>query len=120
MESTETTTVYYDGACPICTREIGLYRRCAGAERVDWVDVAARDAGSAAAPDLPRADALARFHVRGPDGALVSGAAAFATLWRALPAWRWLGRLAAVPPVTAVLELCYRAFLVVRRVARRS
>jgi predicted DCC family thiol-disulfide oxidoreductase YuxK len=77
-------TVYYDGACPLCRAEIGHYRRCEGAERVAFVDVAMQEPGDG----LSRAEALTRFHVRGPDGALVSGAAAFARLWRSLPRWR--------------------------------
>lgn len=65
-------------------------------------------------PDLDRAAALARFHVRRPDGTLVSGAAGFAALWRALPGFALLGRLASVPPVTTLGELAYRLFLPLR------
>jgi predicted DCC family thiol-disulfide oxidoreductase YuxK len=114
MDEPRKPTVYYDGACPVCAREIGVYRRCAGAETVDWVDVAALDHDAKAAHDLSRADAMARFHVRGEDGKLVSGAAAFATLWRALPAWRRWGRVAGWPPLAALLEALYRGFLAVR------
>lgn len=115
METAAKLTVYYDGACPICSREIGVYRACDGAERIEWVDVGAARAPESVAPDLSRADARARFHVRSADGSLVSGAAAFATLWRALPAWRRLGRLAAWPPATRLLEALYRGFLALRR-----
>ena len=49
---------------------------------------------------LSRDSALARLHVRGPDGQLASGARAFTTLWRSLPRTAWLGRLLRVriPP----------------------
>jgi hypothetical protein len=33
-------TVYYDGSCPICSREIGFYRARPGADGFDWVNVA--------------------------------------------------------------------------------
>jgi predicted DCC family thiol-disulfide oxidoreductase YuxK len=36
-------TVYYDGGCPICAREIGFYRARPGAEGFDWVNVAGVD-----------------------------------------------------------------------------
>ena len=85
----ETLTVYYDGACPLCRAEIGHYRRCRGAERIAFVDVAPD--GAPLGPDLDRAAARARFHVRDADGRLRSGAAGFARLWSALPGWRWLG-----------------------------
>jgi predicted DCC family thiol-disulfide oxidoreductase YuxK len=118
MEPDAKTTVYYDGACPVCVREIGAYRACAGAERIDWVDVAALGDGAAVAPGLSRTQAMARFHVRTADGALLSGAAAFAALWRVLPAWVRLGRIAAWPPVALVLEAAYRSFLKLRRLWR--
>ena len=114
-------TVYFDGSCPLCRAEIGHYRRLDRDAAVDFADVSAdRTPG----PDLPRQAAMARFHVRLPDGRLLSGAAAFAALWRTMPQpWRALGHVAGWRPVTLVLEGLYRAFLPVRpalsRAARR-
>jgi predicted DCC family thiol-disulfide oxidoreductase YuxK len=106
-------TLYFDGACPVCAREIAMYRRQPGAEGVRWVDVAQCDA-SALGGDLTREAAMARLHLRRPDGRLVSGAAAFTQLWRALPRWSWLGRLLGTGPALWLLEAGYRAFLKVR------
>jgi predicted DCC family thiol-disulfide oxidoreductase YuxK len=61
---------------------------------------------------------MARLHLRQPDGALVSGAAAFAGLWRALPRWSWAGRLLGSGLGLWLLEAGYRAFLAVRPVWR--
>lgn len=104
-------TVYYDGSCPLCRREIALYRRQRGAERLAWHDLSA---GAPTGPDLSCAAALRRFHVRDAQGRLHSGAAGFARLWRSLPGWRALGWLAAVPPISWLLELAYRGFLPLR------
>lgn len=62
---------------------------------------------------IDRNEALARFHVR-EDGRILSGAAAFAAMWRAIPTLRWLGLLARWRPVERVLEGAYRGFLVIR------
>ena len=86
-------TVYYDGACPVCRREIGFYQKRTGAE-VSYCDVAAE---ACPAPDLTREEALKRFHVRLADGALVSGAAAFLALWRETPGFRLVGAAALRP-----------------------
>ena len=59
MSAEPALTVYYDGACPLCRREIGFYRDCRGAEAVAWVDIAG--SAEAPAPDLPRAAALAQW-----------------------------------------------------------
>lgn len=104
--------VFYDGGCPLCRAEIGLYRKAAGAQELEFVDI------SDPAADLPvglsREAALARFHLRASDGRLVSGAAAFAELWSHLPRWRGLARIARWPGVSALLELAYRGFLRLR------
>ena len=107
-------TVYYDGACPLCRAEIGHYRRCRGAGRIDFVDVATGSAATDLVTGLDRAMARRRFHVRDADGVVHSGAAAFARLWAVLPRWQWLGRLVGFPLVLPLAERAYRAFLPLR------
>lgn len=106
------TTVYYDGSCPLCRTEIDFMRRRDRDGRVEFADIAADPSvlPEGLAPDR----AMARFHVRGPDGALHDGAAGFAAMWAELPALRPLARLARVPGVIWVLERLYRGFLRVR------
>jgi len=105
-------TVLYDGACPLCRREVGVYQGLVPLEPVQWLDVSAPAA--ALPPGGNRQRYLARFHVRRADGEVLSGAAAFVALWAALPGWRWLARVGALPGVTPLLELAYRGFLVLR------
>jgi 3-demethoxyubiquinol 3-hydroxylase len=112
-------TVYYDGACPVCSREMAMYRQQPGGDACSWVD-ASRCSASELGPGLDPQRALARMHVRQADGTLVDGAAAFILMWQALPATRGLGRLAALPPWPWVLELGYRLFLRVRPLWRKS
>ena len=102
-------TVWFDGGCPLCLREIALMRRLDRAGAIDFVDAAE---GGGDCP-LDRADLLARFHAR-EDGQLLSGAAAFAAMWRAIPLLRPFGLLARQRPVLAVLEFSYRRFLRLR------
>lgn len=111
-------TVFFDGACPLCTAEIGLYQKCAGAERVAFVDVSAAP-DAPVAPGLSRGDAMKRFHVMHPDGRIQSGGRAFADLWAILPGWARLGRAFQSRAAGAVLELAYRAFLPVRPYLQR-
>ena len=103
--------VYYDGACPLCRREIAFYRARDGADRVAWIDVSA---AAQPAPDLAQSQALARFHVRTQSGELLSGGAAFAGLWQALPGFRLAGRVFALRPLAWLLEFAYTHFLKLR------
>ena len=109
---TAALTVYYDGACPLCRREVSFYRRLDGEERIVWEDVSKPDAEPGC--DLSRESALQRFHARRRDGQLESGAAAFVAVWRQLPGFRVLAPLAAWPPVLRLLERAYRGFLKAR------
>lgn len=101
-------TIYYDGSCPLCRREIALYRRLPAARRLHWQDVSQ---GEGLGEGLSCEMAMRRFHVRDNQGRLFSGGAAFARLWRALPGWRVAGWLFAWPPLSWLLEGTYRVFL---------
>ncbi len=111
-------TVYFDGACPLCRREINLYRKLKGSNDIDWVDVATAD-DEALGPDLTSGLAQQRFHVRDKDGQLASGASAFAQLWIALPSTSWLGRFTALPGIRHVADVAYVGFLAIRPLIQR-
>jgi len=106
--------VFYDGSCPLCRAEIGLYREARGSEALEFVDLS--DPAATLPENLSRAEALARFHVRTADGRLVSGAAAFGELWSHLPRWRGFARVARWPVMRFLLERAYRVFLKLRPV----
>lgn len=113
MSSTNTAlTIYFDGSCPLCRAEISHYRGQIGASRLYFRDVSRAD--QPLEPDLTRADAMSRFHVRRGDGQLVSGAAAFVRIWSELPRWHWAARIASIPGVMTLLEVGYRLFLPAR------
>jgi predicted DCC family thiol-disulfide oxidoreductase YuxK len=101
--------IWYDGACPLCRREIALMRLLDRREAICFVDISS---GESSCP-VDRKDALARFHAS-EDGHILSGAAAFAAMWRHIPILRPLGIAARNATVLAVLESLYTAFLRVR------
>ncbi len=101
--------VWYDGGCPLCRREIALMRRLDAAQAITFIDVASEDATC----PLDRGELLSRFHAA-EDGRILSGAAAFAAMWRAIPRLRLIGLAARNPLVLAVLERLYRLFLRIR------
>ncbi len=95
-------------------------RRLDRAGAIQFIDAA----DDATVCPLDRGQLLARFHAR-EDGQILSGAAAFAAMWRAIPLLRPLGLLARNRLVLAVLERLYVQFLRVRPglqrvIARRS
>lgn len=113
--TTEPLTILYDGACPLCRREIahvrGLAER-APQSALRFVDISAPASGDFC--DLERTRLLARFHVERADGTRLDGAAAFVAMWQRLPGWRWLALVARLPGGLVLLEFAYRQFLRIR------
>lgn len=106
--------VWFDGNCPLCRREIAMMRRLDQAGAITFVDLAS---GPENCP-LDKAELLARFHAL-DNGRLVSGAEAFAAMWRAIPRLRFLGLLAQNRLILALLEQAYLLFLRVRPALQR-
>jgi predicted DCC family thiol-disulfide oxidoreductase YuxK len=102
-------TVWYDGACPLCLREIALMRRLDKGHAIEFIDVAQPDSVC----PLDRQELLLRFHAK-ENGILLSGAAAFAAMWRAIPFLRPLGLMAKNKWVLVALEWLYLRFLRIR------
>ncbi len=109
MAAMDEVVVWFDGGCPLCRREIALMRRLDKRGAVTFQDV--QEAGSVC--PLPRDDLLERLHAC-ENGRMLSGAAAFAAMWRAIPPLRPLGLLARSPHVLSALEGLYLMFLKVR------
>jgi predicted DCC family thiol-disulfide oxidoreductase YuxK len=102
--------VWFDGDCPLCRREIALMRSLDRRRAIDFIDLSS---STPEACPVDRTALLARFHAS-EGGRLLSGAAAFAAMWRAIPLLRPLGLAARSPLVLAGLEAAYRVFLRMR------
>jgi predicted DCC family thiol-disulfide oxidoreductase YuxK len=110
-------TVYFDGQCPLCAREIAHYRGHVHDTSVSFVDIAGDDF-DAARYGLDRDRVRQVFHVK-VDDAMHTGIDAVIAMWHAVPRYRWLARLARLPGVYAVANLGYRVFARFRPYLRR-
>lgn len=109
MSSQAQVTVWFDSDCPLCVREIRLMRRLDRRQAINFVSIQ----GATGCP-ISTDELMARFHAQERGEPIVSGAAAFAAMWRAIPVLRPLGHLARFRPVLWTLERMYRGFLAVR------
>ncbi len=78
-------TVYYDGDCPVCSREVSIYRRLDRAGRIRWQNLAVDLDDS-----LDVEAAFRLLHVRDSDGAMHIGFAAHLVMWQSLPGFHLL------------------------------
>ena len=106
-------TVFYDGACGLCRREVAFYRRLDWRGRIAWADVARDDAALRLCP-IDRKTARARLHLARADGGLASGAEAFVEIWRRLPGFHLLVPFTRLPGALGLLERAYLRFLKLR------
>ncbi len=102
-------TVYYDGKCGLCRREIEYYKRVAPADRFVWLDIAT-DPASLADLDISQADALRRLHARDASGVVYVGVAAFIAIWQGLNYWRYLAMIVNLPFLKPLAAFTYDRF----------
>ena len=105
-------TLYFDGACPLCRREIGLLRRLDRRGRIAFEDVSPEGAQPSCLVD--RAALLERFHAKLPNGEVVSGARAFTEAYARVPGLGWARALGRFGPTRTMLDWLYARFLRVR------
>jgi len=102
-------TVFYDGDCPLCRREIAHYRRMDSRERLHWVD-AVNEPETLAEHGLSLERAMTELHVLDGAGRWQRGVDAFMVIWQHLPAYRWLAKLVTVLGLRRPLGFSYRRF----------
>ena len=106
--------IFFDGECPICSREIHFYKRKAGTVRCEWVDVN-RLSEEFIPNGYTRDDLLKRFYVNHPTEGITSGAMAFALLWQEIFGWHWVVDALKVPIIGQTCDFTYRVFLFIRQ-----
>ena len=102
-------TMFYDGGCSLCGREVAHYRRIDRANRVQWVDISANP-GLLASVSIRYEEAMARLHVVDRSGKVRTGAWAFAAVWDELPYYRWLARVVRALRLLPAIDVAYVHF----------
>jgi predicted DCC family thiol-disulfide oxidoreductase YuxK len=101
--------MFYDGGCPLCSREVAHYKRLDRSGRVQWSDIT-RDFSLLEAFGVPYPKAMERLHVLSGDGRLLTGAYGFAAIWSELPYYAYLAKLLRFPGALPLLDKIYEAF----------
>jgi len=102
-------TVFYDGKCGLCRREIHHYRNIAPEGVFEWVDITVSPAGFNAL-GFSLSEGLKALHVRDNEHVIHKGVDAFIIIWQALPGWRMLGSTVRLPFIRPVAASLYNTF----------
>jgi predicted DCC family thiol-disulfide oxidoreductase YuxK len=99
-------TLYYDGACPLCSAEIDKLSRCASATLIVR-NIHELDADE----NTPARELLlSRLHLKTADGTWITGLAANIRAWEHTP-FRHLWRVLDWPLIRPVSHWCYEFWL---------
>ena len=111
------TCVFYDGSCPLCSREIKLYRKLAEHDQakgknndadLEWIDIS-KSKVELKAEGIKYADAMKLIHIKNASGVHQVGISAVLTIWDQIPYYRKLSKLLrAIPVIHPFLDKLYR------------
>lgn len=108
----QTVTVYYDGLCRLCSREIEHYRRQKGAENIRFMDITSAQF-DAAKEGVDGRKVHQVMHVRKGQN-IYTKVDAFIEIWKQLPRYSWAATWARKPVIRWVLDGGYEIFAKVR------
>jgi len=105
-------TVFYDGACIVCAREMARYRAMDREGRLLFVDVSVPEFDPAPY-GMGRDEFMAQMHAMDSEGRVYRAVDAFRAIWQAFPAstlCRLLGTVIALPGINSLARRGYALF----------
>lgn len=102
-------TVFYDGKCGLCSKEINHYRKIAPTGVFDWQDVTV-STDRLDEIKVGLVDALKYLHVQDHNGRLHIGVDAFILIWSQLKNWRLLAKIFSLPVIKNIANFAYKSF----------
>ncbi|WP_422020541.1 thiol-disulfide oxidoreductase DCC family protein [Roseibium sp.] len=106
-------SVYYDGKCGLCSKEINFFKRRTPKHPILWHDIA-NDPAQLEGTGVSQAEALMFMHVRDAEGVMRTEVDAFIALWRQFSGWSFLSRFVSLPGIYQLAGVLYRVFAKVR------
>lgn len=102
-------TVFYDGKCGNCLKEIAYYKRISPPDTFIWYDIAT-DPEPLKGEKFTQSEALMLLHAKDSEGKIHVGVDAFILIWKQLSYWRLLGGVASIPLIRQFLDFVYNRF----------
>ena len=102
-------TVFYDGKCGLCSREINHYRKIAPAGIFSWKDIT-ESVDELEQEGISLAQGLKLLHAKDERQQLHVGVDAFILIWKQLDRWRVLAILVSLPGIRQISNLAYCTF----------
>lgn len=102
-------TVFYDGKCGLCSREINHYRKIAPPNIFDWQDITESNE-RLQQEGISLVNGLKILHAKDTQGQLHLGVDAFILIWKQLKRWQVLAKFIALPLIYPLAKFAYHCF----------
>ncbi len=102
-------TVFYDGKCGLCSKEIRHYKKLDTRRNINWLD-ANQHTETLNSKGISLADALMYLHVLDAQGNWCIGVDGFIVIWKNLPQYRWLAGFVRLPIIRGLSGFMYKKF----------
>ena len=102
-------TVFYDGKCGLCSKEINYYRKIAPEGIFKWHDIT-ESADDLKSEGVSLSEGLKLLHAKDEKGQMHVGVDAFILIWKPLKRWRILAAFIGLPIIRPLADMAYRAF----------
>lgn len=102
-------SVFFDGKCNLCSKEIDYYQRIAPKNTFNWVDIT-KTPGELDKFEIKLSDGLRLMHVADSNGNIFTGVDAFIIMWKQIKYWKFLGLFVSLPIVKQIANLLYQYF----------
>ena len=100
-------TVYYDGACGLCAKEINYYKSLAPNNIFEWIDIV-KNPEKFTQMGYTLEEGLKILHVKKDSNSMQIGVNAFIAIWQQLPYWCFAAKIAALPIINPLLQFTYK------------
>jgi predicted DCC family thiol-disulfide oxidoreductase YuxK len=102
-------TVFYDGKCGLCSKEINYYRKIAPNDIFDWQDIT-KSADELKKEGISLTEGLKLLHAKDEKGLMHVGVDAFILIWMQLRQWRFLATFVRLPAIHQIANIAYTVF----------
>ncbi len=109
QRSPSVISVFFDGKCNLCSKEINYYQRIAPKNTFNWVDIT-KTPGELDKFEIKLSDGLRLMHVADSRGNIFTGVDAFIIMWKQIKYWKFLGLFVSLPIVKQIANLLYQYF----------
>ena len=102
-------TVYYDGKCGLCSKEIKYYKKISQDNVFNWLDIASYP-HHLNNINVSQHHALLYLHALDKNNNLHIGVDAFILIWKNLKNWRILSIFISLPVIKQISDIIYKIF----------